>query len=228
MQAHWLNRAAYYRCRFPQEYALANKLIHPRNVYVREDQVVPRLDRWLARLFEPEPIEQTITALLAAQRPVPLDEQAAAARREIAEADRKLARHRAALEAGADPVVVTAWIRDAQTAKAAAEARVRRTGPAAGRQLNHDELADMIARLGDMVGLMADAEPTRKAGIYGSLGLHLTFYPEEAKVLVSQRSIGHRYVSEGGLQFASTQNFPGSGISCGRRYTRQADRVTRR
>lgn len=43
----------YYRCRFPQEYALANKVEHPRNVYLREDAAVPRLDRWLARLFEP-------------------------------------------------------------------------------------------------------------------------------------------------------------------------------
>jgi site-specific DNA recombinase len=200
MQAHWLNSAAYYRCRFPQEYALANKLTHPRNVYLREDRIVPCLDRWLARLFEPERIEQTISALLAAQRPMPLDRQAEAARRDIAEADRKLARHRAALEAGADPAVVTGWIKDVQTAKAAAEARLRRTAPAAGRQLRHNELADMIAQFGDMVDLLADADPARKAAIYANLCLRLTFYPQEGKVLVSQRSIGERFVSEGGLE----------------------------
>lgn len=37
MQGHWINSAPYYRCRFPAEYALANKLDHPRNVYLRED-----------------------------------------------------------------------------------------------------------------------------------------------------------------------------------------------
>jgi site-specific DNA recombinase len=44
MQSHWVNRAAYYRCRFPEEYALANKVSHPSNVYLREDRIVPQLD----------------------------------------------------------------------------------------------------------------------------------------------------------------------------------------
>lgn len=29
MQGHWANNAPYYRCRFPAEYALANKVEHP-------------------------------------------------------------------------------------------------------------------------------------------------------------------------------------------------------
>ncbi|WP_165945781.1 recombinase family protein [Micromonospora sp. KC606] len=33
---------AYYRCRFPQEYALANDVDHPRNVYLREDALIAR------------------------------------------------------------------------------------------------------------------------------------------------------------------------------------------
>jgi site-specific DNA recombinase len=49
MQAHWANELAYYRCRFPSEYALANKVDHPRNVFVRERDVVPELDDWVAR-----------------------------------------------------------------------------------------------------------------------------------------------------------------------------------
>jgi site-specific DNA recombinase len=58
----------------------------------------------------------------------------------------------------------------------------------------------MIAQFGDMVDLLADADPARKAAIYASLGLRLTFYPQEAKVQVSQQSIGQRFVSEGGLE----------------------------
>jgi hypothetical protein len=45
MSSHWVNKAAYYRCRFPEEYALANKVSHPLNVYIREDRIVPRLDQ---------------------------------------------------------------------------------------------------------------------------------------------------------------------------------------
>jgi DNA invertase Pin-like site-specific DNA recombinase len=200
MQAHWLNGAAYYRCRFPQEYALANKMSHPRNVYLREDQIVPALDRWLGRLFDPESIDQTIAALAATQRPAPRDEQGAAARREIAEADRKLARHRAALEAGADPAVIARWIAEVQASKAAAETRLQCSRPVSTRHLSHDELAEMIANLGDVLRVLADADPARKAVLYGGLGLRLTFYPAERKVLVGQGDIGHRFVSEGGLE----------------------------
>jgi len=53
MQAHWANNLACYRCRFPNEYALANKISHPRNVYVRETDVLPGLDAWLAEEFAP-------------------------------------------------------------------------------------------------------------------------------------------------------------------------------
>jgi site-specific DNA recombinase len=32
MQGHWANNAPYYRCRFPAEYALANRVEHPLSV----------------------------------------------------------------------------------------------------------------------------------------------------------------------------------------------------
>jgi site-specific DNA recombinase len=86
---------------------VGNKINHPLNVYVREDVVLDPLDTWLAEAFAPQRIEQSLTALQNAQ---PDDAPAVeAARRAIAECDRKLARHRAALEAGADPALVAAW-----------------------------------------------------------------------------------------------------------------------
>ncbi|WP_051107042.1 recombinase family protein [Salinispora arenicola] len=42
MQAQHSHGVAYYRCRFPQEYAIANKVDHPRNVILREDVLVTR------------------------------------------------------------------------------------------------------------------------------------------------------------------------------------------
>jgi len=32
MGSHWVNGLPYYRCRFPAEYALANRIEHPLNV----------------------------------------------------------------------------------------------------------------------------------------------------------------------------------------------------
>ena len=71
------------------------------------------------------------------------------------------------------------------------------------RVLNRDELAEMMRALGGMVSVLADADPARKAKVYAGLGLQLTYHPDIKKVLVGQTSaqvIGHRFVSEGGLE----------------------------
>jgi hypothetical protein len=43
VQGSWNNGRAYYRCRFPAEYAIA-KYKHPKTVYLREDAVLTGLD----------------------------------------------------------------------------------------------------------------------------------------------------------------------------------------
>jgi site-specific DNA recombinase len=53
MQGHRANDAPYYRCRFPNEYALANRVQHPLNVTLRQDAVLDPLDAWLASKFAP-------------------------------------------------------------------------------------------------------------------------------------------------------------------------------
>ncbi|MFV2104953.1 zinc ribbon domain-containing protein, partial [Micromonospora sp. LOL_024] len=44
MQGQHSHGVAYYRCRFPQEYALANRVDHPRNVILREETLINPLD----------------------------------------------------------------------------------------------------------------------------------------------------------------------------------------
>ncbi|WP_281273821.1 recombinase family protein [Actinomadura pelletieri] len=44
MQGNWNNDQAYYRCRFPAEYALANKIVHPKTVYLREAEIIGDID----------------------------------------------------------------------------------------------------------------------------------------------------------------------------------------
>ena len=53
MQSHTVHGDAYYRCRFPAEYALANRVEHPLSVNLREDAIIGHLDRGLAREFAP-------------------------------------------------------------------------------------------------------------------------------------------------------------------------------
>lgn len=66
---------AYYRCRFPHEYALANRVDHPRNVILREDLAVPHLDGWLAGLFTPASRQRTIDQLTAVHRHLHVTEE---------------------------------------------------------------------------------------------------------------------------------------------------------
>ena len=126
--------------------------------------------------------------------------------------------------------MVTAWIREVQAARAEAEAQLRTLGQARPRMLDRQELAEMTRAIGDMVRVLTDADPARKARIYAGLGLRLTYHPDKKKVLVGQASaqdIGERYVSEGGLEppcpfgalapqasasaYSATRTWPGTG-----------------
>jgi hypothetical protein len=68
-------------------------------VYLRENQVVPALDRWLATTFTPDRIEDTLDRIVEAQ-PDP-DAETSTDHRVIGECDRKIATYRATL-AGPD------------------------------------------------------------------------------------------------------------------------------
>lgn len=67
---------------------------------------------WLAQTLAPARIEHSLSGLEQAQPTA--DTETEPLRRALAECDRKLARHCAALEAGADPALVAAWSRGAK------------------------------------------------------------------------------------------------------------------
>lgn len=71
----------------PAEYGLANAIQHPRTVYLREQRRSPA-----------GPVAGAAF------------DHADAARRTVRDCDHRLVRYRAALEAGADPALGTAWI----------------------------------------------------------------------------------------------------------------------
>jgi hypothetical protein len=62
MQGTWNNDEAYYRCRIPEEYATANRIAHPRNVYLRERRLQPALDSWLVTTCTPARLVQLVRA----------------------------------------------------------------------------------------------------------------------------------------------------------------------
>jgi site-specific DNA recombinase len=165
MQGQWNHAQAHYRCRLASEYALANKVDHPKTVYLRESVVLPHLDRWISSVFDPGAIEETCAQLAAAQGPAVEDVAAAeAARRKLADCDDRLTKHRSALEAGADPTVVTGWISEVQGERLAAERALAAARPSSAA-LTADELRSLIEGLGDVAAVLDKAKPKERARV---------------------------------------------------------------
>lgn len=160
MQGSWNNDKPHYRCVYPTEYAQTNHTPHPRSTYLREEQVVPALDRWLRTAFSPAHLADTIQELANAQDhhvDEQLHAQAAEARRIITDCDQRLARYRAALEAGTDPTLIATWTAEVNIERAAAQARLRATTGTSPR-LTPQEIADIVNSLGNIPQVLRDAE----------------------------------------------------------------------
>jgi site-specific DNA recombinase len=185
MQGSYNHGLAHYRCRYPSEYAVVNEVDHPRNVYLREDAVVGPLDGWLAQVFDPANIDETLESLQAASESNSDADvvKAGAARKRLAECDKRLTRYRAALDSGADLAVVTTWIAEVQAERLAAEVELdRATGHNHGR-LSRDQLAALVNGLGNLLDVLAKAAREDKAEVYRQLGLRLTYDPARRVVI---------------------------------------------
>ncbi|WP_239395558.1 zinc ribbon domain-containing protein, partial [Frankia sp. CiP3] len=197
MQGSWNNGKPHYRCVYPDQYALANHIHHPRSVYIREELIVPHLDRWLARAFTPPRLPATIAALTTAQDSetnISRDADLNRARRTITDCDTTLERYRLALEAGTDPTLVARWTAKATTERVAAQARLRAS---AGRQrMTEQEITDMVTTMGDIVTVLAEADPADKAEIYTQLGLQLIYEPGRHRVIAEAKPQGIMYKRE--------------------------------
>ncbi|MGW7693483.1 hypothetical protein ACWGMA_32285 [Streptomyces asiaticus] len=136
---------------------------------------------------------------------------AAGARVVIADCDAKLATHRAALETGVGPALVTQWISETQARRARAEAELRTASKGPGVRMSRDEIARLVHSISDLAAVIQQAEAEDKAEIYRQLGLRLTYVPAQATVRTASRStrtmtnphdqrmtVGKWYVSEGG------------------------------
>jgi hypothetical protein len=114
------------------------------------------------------------------------------AQQEIAECDAELRQHRAALEAGADPVLVTNWVKETQARRALAEARLKK--PMARRRKTHEEITSLVTEMGRIMRALKEADPADKAEVNSRLGLTLTHHPSEKRVVVEARPASIMYV----------------------------------
>jgi len=89
----------------------------------------------------------------------------------ISDCDAKMVRHRQALEAGADPVVVAAWIDEAKAQKA--QALSARSEKAERPAMSRNEIRAFLDKPGEMTKVPAAAAPQAKAEIDQRLGTRL-------------------------------------------------------
>ncbi len=204
MQGQKSRHQLYYRCRFTQEYAVANEVEHPANVYLPEHGILDELDHWISSALKPPQLERSLDAFADAQEDPTRGYEDAEAQRVIEDCDTKLAAHRRALEAGADPGLVAGWMRETQARRAEATARLRRARKQSQRRLTRDEIYELISNIGDPHELLRDADNDDKAALYSQLGLRLTYHPHNDEVRVEMTldpdSLGLQCVSEGGLE----------------------------
>ena len=193
MQGQQNNGEAYYRCRYAQEYALANSVDHPPNIYLREHDLIGPLDAALATAFAPHRIADTIAALADQQDTPEPDHEAIRARALLAECNTKLARHRAALEEGADPKIVTGWIAEVELERRRALAVLNQPTPQPAHRMTQEQISDLVTRLGDILTVLHEADPADRAEVYQQLGLRLTYHPAEQKVRVQAQPDADSY-----------------------------------
>ena len=174
MQGSWNHKRAYYRCKFPAEYAIAADK-HPKTIYVREDALTPAIDSWLAQLFNDDHIDDTCAALEDNFGPDPAQQnRLTAARKKLAECDDKLAKYRQALEAGTDPTIVGEWIAEVKLARKAAEIALR--PKTSDRRLTKVEIKQLVTQLKGIVAILANADPEDRKAVYSELNLAIVYH----------------------------------------------------
>ncbi|MFF4690502.1 recombinase family protein [Streptomyces sp. NPDC001307] len=201
MQPATIRSRVYYRCEFKEEEAaLYPGLTHPRTVYLREDVVCQALDRWIARAFAPDRLSATIEALTlasaAASAAEPQTPEQAQARQAIKECERRLARYQAALDAGADPAVVTQWINQAQRDKDAAQKKLdAHTAVPRKKQtpLDAQQIRQITESLGDIAQRIQVAAVEKKGPLYDALGITISYeHATRTATVRSRPSIPYR------------------------------------
>ena len=196
MQGSWNNGQPHYRCTFLSQYAAKNKISHPTSVDLREELLLAKLDSWLSRKLDPVAFTSAVRAYEETRPGEPQPDQSA--QQEIADCDAKLRQHRAVLEAEADPVLVTSWMKETQARRLLAEARLKK--PASRRRMTEEEITGLVTEMGSIMQALQDADPADKAEIYQRLGLTLMYHPQESGGSGSPTEFDHvhKRVSERG------------------------------
>lgn len=189
MEASPRAHGIYYRCPArtlaPHSPVLAR---HPAAVYVREAAICAPLNRWIATLFDASNRDRTVQALVGSQGSSFANAHLDQARRRLANAEARLRRHQAAIEAGVDPAAIVDAINQAQAERAAARAELN--GRPAPQELTRQDVEAMIDSIGDVSAALTQAEPQSLTALYEALRVQMIYDPESRAVDVTVQPRG--------------------------------------
>jgi DNA invertase Pin-like site-specific DNA recombinase len=176
MQGHWTHDRSYYRCK-PTTDRAADAEPHPKNIYVKESDITPGIDHWLATLFDDEHLDQTAEVFAGSSKPDGETEaRNHAIRDQISDCDRRLARYRLALDAEGEVATVAGWIAEVERERKALQAQLGRD--VEGGKLTKSQVRFLVHALRDIVSVLAYADPNDKAELYKELGVGLVYHPD--------------------------------------------------
>lgn len=172
-----------YRCRMKDEYP---GLDHPRSLSVREDQLLPTIDRWLAQLFDEDHIDETVSSLAKVESNDINTAEEMAARRTIKECDKRIANFETALGVTDDADTIAGFARQIERTRAErknAELRLRRL--TTGKGLTEEEIRTVVQSLADAVELLAAASPEDRRRVYEAAQLEVLYDHENRRAQLS-------------------------------------------
>ncbi|GGN75039.1 putative recombinase [Actinoplanes lobatus] len=171
----------YYRCTASRDFVRQHQISHPPALYLREDQITAPIDRFLREELTGTALTDNIRRVAEAQYRAALAAHDTAGeiqqlRQAIADADAKISRYRATLDAGGDPALIANWISETTTIKKAAQARLGLT-EAPPQRMSTDQIDAIAEAFDDLFRLLRDADPRDKAELYSRIGLRMIYRP---------------------------------------------------
>ncbi|WP_122496963.1 recombinase family protein [Mycobacterium attenuatum] len=159
-----------YRCELGKSRSVPVDLSdHPRTVYLREEELTARLDKWIAALANPEDLAR-------GQDPEPAAGSGyAALQRQLGEANAKVAALITAVESGVAVEDLAAALRRRTAERDELKARLERAEKPC--VMSAAQISELVEELGGLSAVLGKATGAERAQVYASLGLRLDYDP---------------------------------------------------
>ncbi len=190
MQGKTCKAHRYYACTYVRNYGdVAAREAHsgPQSIFLREDALLPLVERFFAeRIFGPMRLQKLTKQLTANRRETAKGARLAAARlrEQIVSADRKIKLQIQALEDGIEPELVSERINELRTDKQAAEAALAEIGDDS-LDAEADHLSAQLTRLPDLTKALRNATPAIKRQTFAAFDLKVAFDKTERRIEIS-------------------------------------------